>query len=145
MSNSSPSTTEFWTSENKYDNADILVKRCLYDIHTGIFFLFATEAILVFVVFFLLFGLFCASVTFLKKTKYVVQERRVNLSKSKKKERKLMATPEQNRQRLREEAAKRAKGDLIAIWKFQQEMDKHKAAAAGPRARNRKGNRMSDY
>ena len=145
MSNSSslPSSTEFWTSENKYDNADILVKRCLYTIHTGIFYLFVAEAILVVVAFFVLFGLFCASVTFLKKTSDAIQERKVNLSKAKKKERKLMETPEQNRQRLREEAAKRAKGDLIAIWKFQQEMDKHKAAAKGPTARKEK--RRPDY
>ena len=144
MSNSSslPSTTEFWTSENKYDNADILVKRCLYNIHTGIFYLFAAEAILVGIVFFVLFGLF---VTFLKNTNDAVQERKVNLSQAKRKERKLMETPEQNRQRLREEATKRAKGDLIAIWKFQQEMDKHKAAAKGPTARNRKEKRRPDY
>ena len=53
-----------------------------------------------------------------------------------------MGTPEQNRQGLREEVAKRAKGDLNAIWKFQLEMGKHKAVTARPTARNRKEKRV---
>lgn len=114
---------EFWTSENKLDQADIVVKRCLFTIHNWFYHLIVVQEGFLTLGVLVLFTVLIANLIWIQKMTMSVDEVSRKLEREIKEDVKLSALSTQQRlQRIREAAERKAREEFDIITHFKEKM-----------------------